>query len=240
MVIKEYTIGESDKYVTLFSKEYGKIQVLAPKAKKSDKGLAAATQLFVYGEFICTSFKDTYRLVNVDIIEMFHKIRNEFERLCYASYVMEFLDYVIQPMEAQQELLRLALVTLQALTKEKMTYPLIKAIFELRALKELGFMPQLMHCVLCNTTLLESENESYYFSSSCGGLICKKCLNEIEDTIHIINYDTRYTMQYILTAPIKRVYHFEITDQIIKQLIKIVESNISYYIAHQFKSLDYI
>ena len=71
LVVKEYIVGESDKYVTLFTKEYGKIQALAPKAKKADKGFASATQLFVYGDFILTSFKDTYRMVSAEIILVF-------------------------------------------------------------------------------------------------------------------------------------------------------------------------
>lgn len=237
LVIKEYTVGESDKYVTLFSKEYGKIQVMAPRAKKNDKGLAAATQLFVYGEFICSSYKETYRLINVDIIEMFHELRNQFESICYASYIMEFLDYVVQPMQAHIELLQLALVTLQAFCKAALSYSLIGSVFKLRALKEMGYMPQLLRCVLCDTLLEEDETASYYFSCESGGLVCKMCLKSYESDIHIIDYGTRYTMQYLLTIPIKKLYYFKITHQIEYQLSKIVQSYTAYYINHDFKSL---
>lgn len=238
LIIKEYTIGESDKYVTLFSKEYGKLQVIAPRAKKNDKGLAAATQLFVYGEFLCSSYKGTYRLINVDIIEMFHSLRNQFETICYASYIIEFLDYVVQPMQPQQELLYLALVTLKALSKKEMAYSFIRSIYELRALKEMGYMPQLLRCVVCGYELEENEQEQYYFSCHMGGLICKKCLTHYKNEVHIIDYDTRYTMQYILTTPIKILYYFKVTDKIKSQLSKVSQDYLRYYIEHEFRSLE--
>ncbi len=192
LVVKEYIVVESDKYVTLFTKEYGKIQALAPRAKKIDKGFASATQLFVYGEFILTSFKDTYRLVNVDIIEMFHSIRNGLESLSYASYVMEFLQYVTEPMLAQPELLKLTLKGLKALTYEGASYTLIRRIYEVRALAELGFMPQLASCTECGEVLKESETNRYYFSAESGGLVCESCKAYHKNAV-MISYSTHYT-----------------------------------------------
>lgn len=239
LVVKEYIVGESDKYVTLFTKEHGKIQALAPKAKKVDKGFASATQLFVYGDFILTSFKDTYRMVNAEIIEMFHGIRNDLDRLSYASYMMEFLQYVTQPMLAQPELLRLALVTLQALSREGVDYHLVRRIYELRALGELGFAPQMLACIECGEVLKEAEDEKYFFSAEAGGLVCGSCKSYYHDLI-AISYSTRYTMQYILTAKMKQLYHFTVTKAIQKQLDEVCNQYVPYYVDRSFKTLEFI
>lgn len=239
LVIKEYIVGESDKYVTLFTKEYGKIQALAPKAKKADKGFASATQLFVYGDFILTSFKDTYRMVNAEIIEMFHSIRKDLDRLSYASYMMEWIQYVTEPMLPQPDLLRLTLVSLQALSKEGANYRLIRRIFELRALGELGFRPQLIACLECGEILKDAEEESYYFSAEAGGLICKSCKSYYKDSM-TISYSTRFTIQYILATSMKQLYHFTITPFIQKQLDAVCEVYVPYYIDRSFKTLEFI
>lgn len=239
LVIKEYIVGESDKYVTLFTKEYGKIQALAPKAKKTDRGFASATQLFVYGNFILTSYKDTYRMVNAEIIEMFHNIRNDLERLSYASYMMEFLQYVTEPMLPHVELLKLTLVSLQVLAKEQADCHLIRRIYELRALSELGFRPQLLACTDCGEVIPEEEERRYYFSSEAGGLVCGACKNYYKGLIEM-NYGTRYTIQYILTAALKQLYHFTITKQIQKQLDQVCEQYVPYYVDKSFKTLDFI
>lgn len=239
LVVKEYIVGESDKYVTLLTKEHGKIQALAPKAKKADKGFASATQLFVYGDFILTSFKDTYRMVNAEIIEMFHGIRNDLERLSYASYMMEFLQYVTEPMLAQPELLRLAIVSLQALSREGISCKLIRRIFELRALSELGFTPQMVACTECGEVLEEDEEMNYYFSSEAGGLVCESCKNYTSDLIRI-SYSARFTIQYILGVDMKQLYHFTVTPFIQRQLDAVCESYVPYYVSRGFKTLDFI
>ena len=239
IVVKEYIVGESDKYVTLFTKEYGKLQVLAPKAKKVEKGFASATQLFVYGDFILTSYKDTYRMVNAEIIEMFHGIREDLERLSYASYVMEFVQYVTEPMLAQPELLRLTLVTLQALARKELECPLIRRIFELRALKELGFGVQMVACLECGEVIEENDDENYYFSAEAGGLVCKSCKSYYKDLLEI-SYGTRYTVAYIMNVAMKALYHFQITEVIQKQLSLVCESYIPYYVDKSFKTLEFI
>ena len=239
MVIKEYIVGESDKYITLFTKDYGKIQAIAPKAKKTDRGFASATQLFVYGDYILTFYKDTYRLVNAEIIEMFHGIREDLERLSYASYIMEFLQYVTEPMLIQPELLKLAIVTLQALSRTQVNCHLVRRVFELRALKELGFGIQLLACVDCGEVIIEDEEAAYFFSPEAGGLVCKRCKSYYKDWIEI-SFSTRYTIAYIMNAAHKALYQFTITEDIQKQLDKVCEKYIPYYVDKSFKTLDFI
>ena len=239
LVIKEYIVGESDKYVTLFTKEHGKLQVLAPKAKKADRGFASSTQLFVYGDFILTSFNDTYRLVNAEIIEMFHSIRNNLEALSYASYFMEYLQAVAQPNLAQPELLRLALMALKALTHEGVSLRLVRHIFELRSLKELGFMPELSSCIECGEVLEEKEEVTYFFSPSAGGSVCSTCQSRMPDRMKLC-YSTRYTMFYIFAAPIRRVFHFQVTKAVEKELAAICDRYVPYYVDKPFKTLDFL
>ena len=238
LVVREYTIGESDKYITLFTKELGKIEVLAPKAKKTNQGLASVTQLFVYGDFLLTQYRNTYRLISAEIIEMFHAIREDLTTLSYASYVMEFVQSVIEPELEQHELLKLTILTLQALNKKAMPCRLIRRIFELRALSEMGFKPQVINCVSCGEKLEEGQEASYYFSVSEGGVICKKCKSFYE--VLPISYTVLYTLQYILYVPFKSLYRFRITDEVLKTLEEIGDRFVAYYIDKSFKTIDFI
>ncbi len=239
LVIKEHIVGESDKYITLFTKDLGRIQAIAPKAKKSDKGFASSTQLFVYGDFMLTSYKDTYRLVSVDLIEMFHNIRNDLSTLSYGSYIMEFIYYVTEPGLVQSELLKLTLVTLQALSKSEADCKRIRRVFEMRALGLLGFMPQLFACTNCGIALVEKEEERYYFSAEAGGLLCKDCKGSYID-VTALSYGTLYTLQYILGASLKHLYHFQISQEVQKELDAVGNRYVHYYVDKPFKTLDFI
>ena len=239
LVMREYIVGESDKYVTLFTKEHGKLQALAPKAKKADRGFASSTQLFVYGDFILTSFNDTYRLVGAEIIEMFHDIRNNLEALSYASYFMEYLQAVTEPNLPHPQLLRLSLMALKALCHEGASMHLIRRVFELRSLKELGFMPEIISCTECGEVLNEDEKMTYYFSAQAGGSVCSECKKAYVDVVKLC-YSTRYTMLYILSAPMNKLFHFKVTKNVEKELAEICNRYVPYYIDKQFKTLDFL
>ncbi len=239
LVIREYTIGESDKYITLFTKEIGKIQVLAPRAKKSDKGFASGTQVFVYGDFMLTSFKDTYRLVGVEVIEMFHSIREDLMNLSYASYIMEFIQSVTEPELPQQDLLKLTLMTLKAFTRGEMIPQIIRRTFELRAMSLIGFMPQLEVCSGCGEVLIEDGRDIYFFSPEEGGLVCKVCKMDVNFKLSI-QYSTLYAMKYIIGTPLGRLFHFNLVPEVRLELDSVCEAYIGYYIDREFKTLDFI
>ncbi len=239
LVIKENIVGESDKYITLFTKELGKIQVLAQKAKKADKGFASATQLFVYGDFMLASYKDTYRLVNVDIIEMFHNIRNHLSALSYASYIIEFVQYVTEPNLPQNELLHLTLVTLKVLSKRQEDFRHLRRVYELRALGVLGLMLQLECCIECGECVIKEEKATYYISAKAGGVVCA-CCKKVFNDVCPVSYSTLFTMHYILNASLKELYHFQISPNIQEELDRVCTQYVQYYVDKTFKTLDFI
>lgn len=239
LVIKEHIVGESDKYVTLFTKEMGKIQAIALNAKKYNGGLATGTQLFVYGEFVLTQYKDTYKLVNVEILEMFHDIRKDLYTLSYGSYIVEFITAVVQEGLESEELLNLTLRTLKALTPKLEDLRLVRSVFELRALSILGFTLQLISCAECNDVLPELSGGVYFFVSEAGGLVCSDCKKHYSGVFKI-SYSTLYTMRYILSAPLERIYKFRVSQEILKELEQVCSSYMPYYIDKHFKTLDFI
>lgn len=237
LIIKEYSIGESDKIITLFSKELGKIQVIAPYAKKYQRGFASSTELFVYGEFTITKRKDTYRLIQVEVIESFHAIRKDLKTLSYASYVMEFLLEVTREATQQEDLLRLALKTLQVMAKGREDLSLIRFVFEMRSLSMLGFMPRLDSCSFCNDSI--TKQDTYYFCCALGGIICKECMPK-EKEIIMIHENTYFTLQYIIHIPIHQLYQFQVTIDVLKELEKVSKAYVAYYLEKTFHTAVFI
>ncbi|MGL4736644.1 MAG: DNA repair protein RecO [Cellulosilyticaceae bacterium] len=236
LIIKEYVIGESDKYITLFTKELGKIQLGAPRAKKYDKGLASGTQLFVYGQFVVASYKDTYKLISVEILHMFHHLREDLMTLSYATYFVEFISEVAEEGMGNEQLLALTLRGLHTLKPDK-NLVLIRRIFEFRALCILGFMPELYRCVGCGK-VLEDETKPWPFVVSEGGMICPAC-GHVPLAYHM-DATTLYTLKYIAYVQIKDVYKFVLEDQILKELGDLCDLCVTYYIDKKFKTLDFI
>ena len=237
IVIREYTIGESDKYITLFTKELGKIQVSAPRAKKYVKGLAAGTQLFVYGEFMVSGYQGTYKLLSAEPTYMFQGLSRDLAVLSYATYFAEFVSEVSDENSGNGELLTLMLYALHNLSKPDSNVLITRCVFELRAMVILGFMPQLKTCLNCACEI-ELLKEARFFSVEQGGILCSKCKGY--EPSFKIDEVTWYTLLYITYTPIKKVYQFKVDDYVLKQLKPLIEAYVTYYIEKKFKTLEFI
>ena len=114
-------------------------------------------------------------------------------------------------------MLRLALNTLYVLSEEERDKDLIIATFKLRALKILGYMPQIQKCNICGKT----ENFKY-FSINNNGYICQECKkNDISGIT--MSEGTRIAITYILKTHDKRIHLFELEKDLIKELNLIVK-----------------
>ena len=127
LVIKEMNVGESDRLVTLFSKEHGIIKAFASGAKgvKSKKG--AATSLLTYGSFTIKNKNGSLRIYEATPITMFFGAGDDIVVLTLAQYFCELSFNFAVNGANNTEFLRLILNSLHFLTVAKRYPPLIKA-----------------------------------------------------------------------------------------------------------------
>ena len=92
IIIRENFSGESDKFLTIFAKDKGKISVFAKGARNTRSKFLASSSLFTYGDFIIRTVTKTPTLITADVIESFYNIRNDFATAVYASCFAEFID----------------------------------------------------------------------------------------------------------------------------------------------------
>ncbi|GMQ56386.1 DNA repair protein RecO [Vallitalea sediminicola] len=235
IVISEMPIGENDKRIVMITKEKGKITAFARGARKMNSMFLAGSQLFSYGEYILYKGKSSaYTIKQVQLIESFHNIRSDIDKLAYGLYVLEFCEYITQENVPNNYLMKLMLKTLQVLVKKVSDYDLTVRIFELKAMSYIGYTPNVISCVNCG------ENyENYYFSIKLGGIICKTCSNE-QKFVSNINNTTIYTMRYILSTSVDKLFSFQIDATIKYELTMIMKKYIEYHLNHKFKSLDFL
>lgn len=94
IVIRSVDYGESSKVVTLFTRENGKLGVMARGAKKTKSRLAAVSQLFSHGYFLCKAGPGAGMpdLSQGDILDSFRDMRQSLTATAYAAYIAELLD----------------------------------------------------------------------------------------------------------------------------------------------------
>jgi DNA repair protein RecO (recombination protein O) len=71
-----------------------------------------------------------------------------------------------------------------------------------------------------------------------GGVLCHNC-EEKAPGIRI-NDATRYTLQFVVSTPIEKLYTFTVSDQVLDQFRQIMAEYMTRYVHHEFKSLAFI
>lgn len=234
IILKEVYVGEADKILKVFTKLKGKISVSAKGSRKNKSHLAAGTQLFSYSDLLIYSGTNYNIIQQLEVIKIFHGIREDIEKLTYASYFLELLDGATQEEEVNEELLLLTLKTLSVLEKTERSPRLISVIFQLRLMSLIGYMPEINVCVNC-----KSQKEINHFNSRMGGVICDEC-NRKAQYSYKMSQPTWYTLQYILCSELSQLFKFDIEEYILNELEKISKSYVSYHIDKQFKTLNFL
>ncbi|RNC29877.1 MAG: DNA repair protein RecO [Candidatus Dichloromethanomonas elyunquensis] len=172
IVIRSREYGESDRLITLFSREKGKIEAIAKGARKPRSTQRGGTQLFTYADFLLYRGKNLDTVSQAQPKESFIHLWNDFDRTIAASGMVELLDTAAPKEQPEPELFTL---TLSFLFLLRHVDPYIaQAAFALRLMHSAGYLPALDECGDCGKSL---RGEQAFISAEAGGLVCATCKN---------------------------------------------------------------
>ena len=232
MIISQAPVGEYDKRVVILTKERGKISAFAKGARRQNNPLMGVTSPFAFGEFVLYEGRTSYNIMQANISNYFMELSTDLEGAYYGFYFLEFADYYAREHNDETQMLKLLYQTLRALSSGKIQRELVKCIFELKALVINGEYPEVFRCSNCG-----NEELGVVFSSKNQGLICEECKSLATDGIRI-NNSTLYTLQYIVSSPVEKLYTFVVSDEVLSQLKRVMKQYIEKYVDKRFKSLE--
>ncbi|MDO4167316.1 MAG: DNA repair protein RecO [Eubacteriales bacterium] len=238
MIVQSSPIKEYDRRVELLTRERGRISAFAQGARRPNSALSACTILFTYGEFQIYEGRSSYTIQSGTIHNQFGDLAEDYDALCYCSYFAEMARYFTREnMEAGQELL-LMYVTMRAVMAARLSLPLIRVVYELRLMMIEGEILELFQCLHCG----ETSARTVYLAA--GGLVCEACAAKDSrlKTLYPIRLsdDALYTLQYILTTDLSKLFAFQVSDAVLSELQKFMKRYLAQYLPHRFSTLDFI
>lgn len=172
IVLKRRAFKENDFFVTILSKEYGKLRLVVKSGAKITSKLAGPLSGIYRVEFTAARGRELDRITFSSIIERFAGIESNWEARIQAIQIIEIIDRLISEKSADPEIYNQTLETLRALNnlKNEKVGKLLVYRFLWLLLYKLGTGPEIKSCVNCKN----SENLSH-FSFSQGGMLCTAC-----------------------------------------------------------------
>ncbi len=147
-VVRMVDYRDSDRIVTLFTEDTGKVSALARGAKKSRKRFGAALSPYMLGR---VKLKGSLHggklptLSDIQPLEHFPNIGKDMIRLALAGYFAELCRETIPESNPEPGIFELLLEAHRIMNTGRPKRALVRA-FELHLLTQLGFSPQLERC----------------------------------------------------------------------------------------------
>src|SRR5665647_1950461 len=151
VVLRSIECGNGDKLLVLFSREHGKIKVMAHGVAKPSSRKRGFVQLFTYTRFLLHRGRELDSVSQCEGIEMFSYIRDNLEQISYASYLAELVEALIPEGEQNEPLFLLLLETLRLM--EEGEAEMLTRSFEIKAAGLMGYRPVLEECAQCGEAL---------------------------------------------------------------------------------------
>ncbi len=178
VVIKVNDYGESDKLVTLYCPQIGKLDVLAKGAKRSQKRFVNKLELFSHLDI---QYNNKYRLpiiTEAGLIASHLPLRQQFISYAAAALICEHIYYWTTANDGDTEIFACLLWSLSNVS----TAPhKTLVLFLARLYSLLGYQPNLKSCASCGT--LRQEDAPYGFRTGSGNLMCRRCSQEMRPAI---------------------------------------------------------
>ena len=109
-----------------------------------------------------------------EVLNSFYPLRDDLTKAALAFYLAELLGYLVVDSQPNYPVYRLFLESISLLSRAKRRHELWIRAFEIKALTQLGFGPELFQCSHC-TEPLSSEK---YFQAGLGGMVCRECFED--------------------------------------------------------------
>jgi len=214
-VLKKEDREEADQLFTLFTKDFGKLEILGKAIRKISSKLRANIEIFYLTEVEFIQGKNQKILTDAILIEKFKNLRKNLKKLQLAYRIADVLDNLVKGQEADEKIWQLLKETFYQLNDEKIKdekLDIIYFYFFWNLLSFLGYEPELYYCLSCQKKL---KPEKLYFGKE--GIICHFCKKRLKS---------------------KKELLLEVLPEIIKILRVILKKNLDFLLKLKIEKKD--
>jgi DNA repair protein RecO (recombination protein O) len=203
--------GESDKIVTFFCPEAGRLTGIAKGANRSKRRFVNKLELF-------SSLYITYNqprqggliiVTAADLTSSFLNLRKNIDLYNAATVIREFVLIGVSEKECDNRVFSLLHWALASLDEKRPHLPIV-IIFLLRFFDHIGYRPDLSTCHHCNLQVWSGQ--AYRFNYMTGGLLCQSCLAHDFQTTVPLSLGTIRLLTDVQNLPLDRLHRLQFSN----------------------------
>ena len=175
LVLTVRSHSESDKIVSLYSQDHGRLTAIAKGAQKSKKRFVNKLEPFTLLTVTCRSPKrgTLHFLHNAELVDANLGLRKDYRLYVTAIFICELLRLFSGTQDPDRKMFHLARSVLTMLAQKQCRADMLATFFLLHLLEICGYSPDLNTCSRCGKNI--DQERDFILSPAGGCLICRSC-----------------------------------------------------------------
>lgn len=178
IVLKTIKYRESSIIATLFTRDFGKLSVIAKGVRNKPRGggLVVEPMNYVRTVIYRKPGRELQLMTQCDQVRAFRGIADDLKRMGAGMALVELANLAMAPEQVHPEVLDLMVEIMDSLGTETRQPEHALFYFEIQMLRLLGFRPELRRCVLCDLPLEDIPAEpGVRLAIGMHGMLCPAC-----------------------------------------------------------------
>ncbi len=171
LVIHEMKYKNTSKILKVFTRQLGKISILAQGAMRPGSDKAGVSNLYGLNNYCLARGKSFYYINSAEQIQSFHTLGKDLKSMVVAGFIAELLDRTMVEEGANEEVFSLVVECFDNIAGGlgDPGIPLIAFVYKF--ISFMGYRPMFTGCIHCGGTTASD----YRLSAVEGGVICGHC-----------------------------------------------------------------
>lgn len=196
IVLRTLDLGEADRILTLLTRHFGKLKVIAKGIRRPTSRLAGYAEPLSHATFQLARGRELDVLTGAEPRETYRALREDLDRIAAGWYIAEVADRSTAeraPAAPVFDLIATALRHLDA------GHPpaFVCRWWDLHLLDRTGFRPELGECARCSGALREEPNG---WSPLDGGAVCTTCIDRSTIGLPALSVRALKSLRYLIAS----------------------------------------
>ncbi len=246
-ILKTQDYRDTSLLGSFFTRDHGKIRGIVKGIRDSRARFGSTLEPFSLNEILFYKRRrggDLHQVTQVDLLTLFPEVREDLERLAYASYFAELLNELVEvedPAPAIFDLFKDALLFLGSGASPKRC----ARIFEVKLFGLLGLLPEIKSCVVCG----KESPDPAYFNVPQGGICCRDCnlaktrsqeRPRLADISIPVSKGTLNFLDRVLRSPMKSLEQVKVSQEVGEELEKALTRFVDYHLSGKLKTIVFL
>jgi len=225
LVIGSMRYREADRIVTLYTRDRGRISAIAKGLRRTSSKVGGRLEPFSLVRVSLYPGRGLYTVVGTETIRTFQDIRSQLYRIEQGALLLSCVRQLFPQAEANPSVFNLLVRALANLAKASDVQAAAKVVLaaRLKLLALLGYAPELAFCSRCG-----ARQDSYLFSPSRGGLVCKSCWSAGEE-VFPLSHQGLTVLRALLTRPLGEAFVVDFDEKAAAEAEQVLAATLAHH-----------